>query len=117
MLSFSQVVDLVSCESANRGGVVEWPPCAQVLEAAGGVGFGDFNQAHASDPPEVTAEDVMVPPIIRSLHPKLAADAYARHRRDPLFLYKVRIAPSPYEQYFVDCCSFLHLEVLAFSVT
>ncbi|CAN0475044.1 unnamed protein product, partial [Scytosiphon promiscuus] len=36
----------------------------------------------------IAAEDVTVPPVLRSLHPKLAAKSYERYRRDPLFLYK-----------------------------
>lgn len=69
---------------------MEWPPSLEVLQAAGGVGFGDIHNAKSIDPPFIAAEDVMVPPVIRALHPKLAAEGYARHRRDPLFLYKVR---------------------------
>ncbi|CAM9845998.1 unnamed protein product [Ectocarpus sp. 13 AM-2016] len=85
---FEQVVDLVSCDPANRTGVVEWPPSAEILEAAGGVGFGDISVATNADPSTIATEDVVVPPVIRSLHPKLAAEGYERHRRDPLFLYK-----------------------------
>lgn len=75
----------------NRNGVVEWPPSAEILEAAGGVGFGGASTIKAPDPAIISREDVVVPPIIRSLHPKLAADGFARHRRDPLFLYKVLV--------------------------
>lgn len=85
-----QVIDLVSCDPTNRAGVVEWPPSLEVLQAAGGVGFGDIHSPKSIDPSHIAAEDVMVPPVIRALHPKLAAEGYARHRRDPLFLYKVR---------------------------
>lgn len=85
-----QVIDLVSCDPANRTGVVEWPPSTEILEAAGGVGFGDFHLTAHADPPRLAKEDIIVPPVIRSLHPKLAAGGYTRHRRDPLFLYKVR---------------------------
>lgn len=87
-----QVIDLVSCDPANRTGVVEWPPSAEILEAAGGVGFGDIRLTANADPSTIATEDVIVPPVIRALHPKLAADGYERHRRDPLFLYKVREA-------------------------
>lgn len=88
------MVDLVSCDPANRTGVVEWPPSAEILEAAGGVGFGDIRLATNGDPSSLAKEDVTVPPVIRSLHPKLAAGGYERHRRDPLFLYKVRKSSS-----------------------
>lgn len=86
-----QVIDLVSCDPAHCSGVVEWPPCSEVLEAAGGVGFGNIQKEKWADPSSIAAEDVMVPPVIRTLHPKLAAEGYARHRRDPLFMYKVRV--------------------------
>lgn len=86
------MIDLVSCDPENRTGVVEWPPSAEILEAAGGVGFGDICLATNADPSTIAMEDVIVPPVIRSLHPKLAAEGYERHRRDPLFLYKVREA-------------------------
>eukprot|EP00752_Nemacystus_decipiens_P017513 g15697.t2 len=88
---FEQVIDLVSCDPANRTGVVEWPPSAEILEAAGGVGFGDIRKAANADPSTIATEDVIVPPVIRSLHPKLAAGGYERHRRDPLFLYKTAL--------------------------
>lgn len=84
------MVDLVSYDPANRSGVVEWPPSAEILEAAGGVGFGDIRLMADTDPSKIATEDVIIPPVIRSLHPKLAAGGYERHRRDPLFLYKVR---------------------------
>lgn len=85
-----QVIGLVSRDPTNHTGVVEWPPSAEILEAAGGVGFGDIRLATNVDPSTIAREDVVVPPVIRSLHPKLAAGGYERHRRDPLFLYKVR---------------------------
>lgn len=102
----------MSCDPANRTGVVEWPPSTEILEAAGGVGFGDIHLATNADPSTIATEDVIVPPVIRSLHPKLAAGGYERHRRDPLFLYKVRksssqgnIAPQAGRHYaFHDTC-------------
>lgn len=89
------MIDLVSCDPSNRSGVVEWPPSPDILEAAGGVGFGDICLAANVDPSTIAAADVIVPPVIRSLHPKLAAEGYERHRRDPLFLYKVCEPQSP----------------------
>lgn len=82
----------MACDLANRTGVVEWPPSAEILEAAGGIGFGSIHLATQAGPSKISTEDVVVPPVIRSLHPKLAAEGYARHRRDPLFLYKVLLA-------------------------
>jgi hypothetical protein len=88
---FEQVLDLAAShpEVVNGSGTVEWPPAAEVIAAAGGIGFGGAAAAtSAAMSAKITAEDVTVPPVIRALHPKLAADAYSRHRRDPLFLYK-----------------------------
>lgn len=84
-----QVVNLMRCHVGSRTGVLGWPPPAEVLQATGCVGFGDIHQVQDTKPSGLIAEDVTLPPMIRSLHPKLAASAYARHRRDPLFLYKV----------------------------
>lgn len=36
----------------------------------------------------VTEEDLVIPPILRHLHPKLTANVFGRYRRDPLFVYK-----------------------------
>jgi len=37
---------------------------------------------------EMDTDVEIIPPIIRSAHPKLRADDYSRYRRDPLFLFK-----------------------------
>lgn len=87
----SQVVDLVSCDPTNHVGVVEWPPSADILKAAGGIGFGSFALVNRNSSSAISEEDITVPPVIRALHPKLAAESYKRHRRDPLFLYKVQL--------------------------
>jgi hypothetical protein len=36
----------------------------------------------------VTEEDVLIPPVLRHLHPRLTASVFKRYRRDPLFLFK-----------------------------
>ncbi|KAG5189969.1 hypothetical protein JKP88DRAFT_142705, partial [Tribonema minus] len=93
VVHFEQVLDLASKHPEVTSGTVQWPPAPEIIAAAGGVGFGAAAAMLSSgDPPAaaraITLEDVTIPPVIRALHPRLAADAYARHRRDPLFLYK-----------------------------
>lgn len=92
LVSMWQVVDLVSYDPTNHVGVVEWPPPAEILKAAGGIGFGSFDLANRNSSSAISKEDITVPPVIRALHPKLAAESYMRHRRDPLFLYKVQMS-------------------------
>lgn len=41
--------------------------------------------------PKVTEEDLVIPPMLRHLHPKLSANVYQRYRKDPLFLYKTSL--------------------------
>eukprot|EP00639_Heterosigma_akashiwo_P030448 CAMPEP_0194685744 /NCGR_PEP_ID=MMETSP0295-20121207/15020_1 /TAXON_ID=39354 /ORGANISM="Heterosigma akashiwo, Strain CCMP2393" /LENGTH=481 /DNA_ID=CAMNT_0039573297 /DNA_START=118 /DNA_END=1560 /DNA_ORIENTATION=- len=98
---FEQVLALLKAEARAAGAAnqaLEWPPPAEMVEAAGGVGFGTVgpngrNNALGGKKKEkkdraLRAEDVDIPPVLRALHPRLTADSYARHRRDPLFLYK-----------------------------
>ncbi|CAM9723289.1 unnamed protein product, partial [Chrysoparadoxa australica] len=89
---FEQVLDLASNDPLNKSGTVEWPPSPEILVACGGVGFGDTEAEVVEDKTtgslRITPESVTIPPVIRALHPKLAADSYSRHRNDPLFLYK-----------------------------
>ncbi|CAM9487733.1 unnamed protein product, partial [Discosporangium mesarthrocarpum] len=105
------VIDLVSNDPNNITGTVEWPPSHEVITAAGGVGFGQLVKEDAPNMSHITAEDVVIPPVIRQLHPKLAARSYKRHRQDPLFLYKT--ASVCEECYLV----FAELASLAFRAT
>ena len=88
--SFLQVVELAIQDSSCHGTVVEWPPTLEVETAGGGVGFGNVEDLKEHEPLRLSQEDVTIPPVLRILHPNLAAKSYERHRRDPLFLYKVR---------------------------
>jgi hypothetical protein len=86
---FEHALDLCGAEpEAAATGVIYWPPSLEVIVAAGGIGFGDLSKVEAPESESVSQEDVSIPPVLRKAHPRLAADAYARHRRDPLFLYK-----------------------------
>ncbi len=59
-----------------------WPPHAEIVKSAGGVGFGT---ACASDG---NNKDIAIPPVIRHLHPRLTLDGYRQYRSDPLFLHR-----------------------------
>lgn len=71
--------------------VVKWPPDDELIESAGGVGFGcvnadeDRNKKHQK---LKYLKDLQVPPILGALHPKLVVDTYLRCKDDPLFLNK-----------------------------
>ena len=78
--------------------VLDWPPDPDIVEAAGGIGFGCLemvsdddvllknSKLHLNRPLE--ADELRIPPILRYLHPKLSGTAYFKCRKDPLFLYK-----------------------------
>ena len=87
---------------------LQWPPQPDVVAALGGVGLGGYygplgpksthndpkkrkkkrGQGGEDAPPEPTAEDLEIPPVLRLLHPQLALHDYRTYRNDPLFLYK-----------------------------
>ncbi|CAM9289274.1 unnamed protein product, partial [Ectocarpus fasciculatus] len=77
---------------------LKWPPEQDIIEAAGGVGFGCLALVSPDDPlmantkldlsKPLDQDDLRIPPIIRYLHPKLTAKSFDRCRKDPLFLYK-----------------------------
>lgn len=82
---------------SSRSMLINWPPDQEVINAAGGVGFGCLDLMK-DDPTNTSKSSVvdlhndesflMIPPILRYLHPRLNATSYERCRRDPLFLYK-----------------------------
>ena len=55
------------------------------MEASGGVGFGKAKDC-AGIP--LRGAGIVIPPIIKQIHPKLSPEIYKRYRRDPLFMYK-----------------------------
>jgi hypothetical protein len=81
---------------------IEWPPDDRVVQQAGGVGFGILRHlksvSSSSDDSGLAkagsglrpgqGRDLLVPPVIRYLHPTLRAEDFARHRQDPIFLHK-----------------------------
>eukprot|EP01042_Synura_sphagnicola_P000901 gene901-1006_t len=83
--------------------LLKWPPDDDIIQAAGGVGFGclsslaeSSNQSvtlsgggrQDSAPEPVLSDKIQIPPVIRYLHPKLTSTSYSRCRNDPLFHYK-----------------------------
>lgn len=82
---------------APRSVFVAWPPDKQIVSSAGGVGFGclDLSKNGTSNSSKLAMIDVfddehclMIPPILRHLHPKLDSASYDRCCKDPLFLAK-----------------------------
>lgn len=81
---------------------IEWPPDDRVVQQAGGVGFGILRHlksvGSSSDDAGVPkassglktwqGRELLVPPVIRYMHPTLRAEDFARHRQDPIFLHK-----------------------------
>lgn len=78
--------------------MISWPPDSQIVEAAGGVGFGCL---YITDTGELlTAQqignhikprrvgDLLIPPILHNIHYKLSLKSYKKCKHDPLFLYK-----------------------------
>jgi len=78
--------------------MISWPPDAQIIEAAGGVGFGCLyitDVGEVMNPTQVMhytkqrhVRDLKIPPILHNIHYKLSIKSYERCKHDPLFLYK-----------------------------
>jgi len=90
----------------------QWPPKTEYIKAAGGVGFGPLWMGASSSrhsetkqleysrlklgggirlEPErtfISEEDLVIPPMIRHLHPRLRVDGYQRYHIDSHFLQK-----------------------------
>ena len=94
---YDHILHLMSSIYGNNGEtVLTWPPDNEIIEAAGGVGFGclslitqdDYRTLKLDLRKPLATDELRIPPIIRYLHPKLSAKSYAACKRDPLFLYK-----------------------------
>lgn len=78
--------------------MISWPPDAQLIEAAGGVGFGCLYITDVGEmmtPQQVMhytkqryVRDLRIPPVLHNIHYKLALKSFERCKFDPLFLYK-----------------------------
>jgi hypothetical protein len=93
---YEHVLHLVA-EMADPGVQLRWPPNDEIIEAAGGVGFGCLNMAASDDlgkprkmdlTKPLETDELRIPPVLRYVHPKLSAKSFQQCRKDPLFLYK-----------------------------
>ena len=101
MKHYEHLLHLIK-EISGKGGkqVLDWPPDPEVIAAAGGVGFGclemvsEFDALAKATRMNLTgmgtlqSSELLIPPMLRYLHPKLTATGYHRCKMDPLFLYK-----------------------------
>ncbi|ETV95537.1 hypothetical protein, variant [Aphanomyces invadans] len=100
---FRQLLHAMKVDMLRRPGptaAMLWPPDERIIVAAGGVGFGSVQErgmtsatsSAATRRPTIakpiTEADVTIPPMLRSLHPHLTVDEFARFSHDPVFLYK-----------------------------
>jgi hypothetical protein len=103
---YEHVIHIMTEICANQHTtVLDWPPDQDIVEAAGGVGFGCIDMVPDDDAlakstrmelsKPLEADDLRIPPILRYLHPKLTGTAYYKCRRDPLFLYKTATVCEP----------------------
>lgn len=77
---------------------LKWPPSADIIQAAGGVGFGCLTLPSADEylgkprkmdlSKPLETDELRIPPVLRYLHPLLTAKSFHQCRKDPLFLYK-----------------------------
>jgi hypothetical protein len=90
-------------ELADPSEVLKWPPKQEIIDNAGGVGFGCLSLPQSSSSSgdnelakpkkmdltkPLEMDELRIPPILRYIHPKLSARSYQQCRKDPLFLYK-----------------------------
>lgn len=87
-------------ELADPNEILKWPPKQEIIDSAGGIGFGCLTLPTPSGDNEIgkpkkmdltkplELDELRIPPIIRYIHPKLSARSYQQCRKDPLFLYK-----------------------------
>ncbi|CAK4776756.1 unnamed protein product [Aphanomyces euteiches] len=79
-------------QDTKPGAAVLWPPDPAIIRAAGNVGFGILNELDDDEGggprKPITEIDVMVPPVLRYLHPNLSLADFKRFVHDPVFLYK-----------------------------
>lgn len=81
-------------------GTTTWPPSMELIKAAGNVGFGCVVHDEAT---QANIESRLIPPVIRSIYPRLDADGYRRYRSDCLFLHK--------ECEVCECCFLSYAEL------
>ena len=96
---YEHVLFLVQ-EMSEPGEILRWPPKQDIIDSAGGVGFGCLTMPTSAGDDQLSkpkkmdltkpldVDELRIPPIIRYIHPKLSARSYQQCRKDPLFLYK-----------------------------
>ncbi len=115
---YEHVIHIMTEICANQHTtVLEWPPDPDIIEAAGGIGFGCLQMVPDDDilaksakmdvSKNLTDDDLRVPPILRYLHPKLSGSAYAKCCKDPLFLYKTATVCEPCYLVFAEFVTML----------
>lgn len=94
---YEHVLHLLSDNNSSaKEGTIEWPPDNELVETAGGVGFGSLYLKEDTEELLTTTinvrprniKDLQIPPILSHLHPRLTLKSYLRCKNDPLFLYK-----------------------------
>ena len=94
---YEHVLHLVE-EMSDPFAPLKWPPSDDIIDAAGGVGFGCLTLPTADEflgkprkmdlSRPLETDELRIPPILRYLHPLLSAKSFHQCRKDPLFLYK-----------------------------
>jgi hypothetical protein len=94
---YEHVLHLVA-EMSDPFVPLKWPPADDIIQAAGGVGFGCLVLPSADEylgkarkmdlTKPLETDELRIPPILRYLHPLLSAKSFHQCRKDPLFLYK-----------------------------
>lgn len=94
---YEHVLHLVA-EMSDPFVPLKWPPSDDIIQAAGGVGFGCLVLPSADEylgkprkmdlTKPLETDELRIPPILRYLHPLLSAKSFHQCRKDPLFLYK-----------------------------
>jgi len=82
---FEVVQSLMKSNKGNNNGKT-LPSRNAIIEAAGGVGFGNLRDT--SPQKRVWEHADVIPPVIRRLHTRLKIPGYRRYRKDPIFLHR-----------------------------
>jgi len=92
MQHFETTLEMLRAHDESHPSKV-WPPEDRFIRAAGGIGFGMLSSQVAKDremqsTKRLPEESLIIPPVIRQIHPKLRAKGFHMYRSDPSFLFK-----------------------------
>jgi len=88
ILHFEKIIEvMMNQEAFERNEQVMWPPKETILQAAGNVGFGTLSSNY-SDARMVKVSELVIPPVLKKMQPRLGIKGYKRYRNDPVFLSK-----------------------------